>query len=74
MNRHFRQSLSGLDCGCQRGGSVSRVESALGAAESAPMPDCQCAANDDHKRAVMSDLLLLASILTTVYALWKGKS
>lgn len=77
MNGRFRSAASGLGCGCDGGGY--RVASTMGAAESAPMSEsaseCQCAASDDYKRAVWSDLLLLASIATTLYALLKkGKS
>lgn len=76
MNVHFRPApgLGGLGCGCES----ARNRVALGAAESAPMPECQCEAcaakSDDQKRAVMSDILLLISIGTALYAILKGRS
>lgn len=73
MTEHYRRA-SGLGCGCD----AKRSYGSLSAADSAPMPECQCdscaSRRDDDKRAVLSDVLLLISIGTALYAILKGKT
>ncbi len=70
MNEHFRPIRNGLGCGCE-----SNRMAMLNGSESAPESQCQCAASDDNKRQVINDLLMLISIGTALYAIFKkGKS